>query len=77
MGRTPEGAEEGRRALAMAREVGYPAGEALALKGLIIAAYVAGDLGGTVPLAWQAEQIPADVPGWIARKTVGLRPTDS
>ena len=51
----------------MAREVGYPAGEALALKGLIIAAYVAGDLGGTVQLAWQAEQIPADVPGWIAR----------
>ena len=67
LGRTPEAAEEGRRALAMAREVGYPAGEALALKGLIIAAWVAGDLGGTVQLAWQAEQIPADIPGWIAR----------
>jgi predicted ATPase/DNA-binding CsgD family transcriptional regulator len=67
LGRTPEAAGEGRLALAMAREVGYPAGEALALKGLIIAAWVAGDLGGTVQLAWQAEQIPADVPGWIAR----------
>jgi predicted ATPase/class 3 adenylate cyclase/DNA-binding CsgD family transcriptional regulator len=67
LGRTPEAAGEGHRALAMAREVGYPAGEAQALKGLIIAAYVAGDLGGTVQLARQAEQIPADIPGWIAR----------
>jgi DNA-binding CsgD family transcriptional regulator len=67
LGRTAEAAEEGGRALAMAREAGYPAGEAQALKSLIIAAYVAGDLSGTVQLAWQAEQIPADIPGWIAR----------
>jgi predicted ATPase/DNA-binding CsgD family transcriptional regulator len=67
LGRVDEAAEDGRRALAMARELCYPAGEALALKALIIAAYVAGDLGGTVQLAWQAEQIPADIPGWIAR----------
>ena len=31
MGQTGEGAEDGRRALAMARELGYPAGEAAAL----------------------------------------------
>jgi len=68
LGRTAEATEDGRRALAMAREVSYPAGEALALKSLIIVAWVSGDLGGTVQLAWQAEQIPADIPGWIARE---------
>ena len=54
-------------ALAMARELGYPAGEALALGALSLAALYAGDLGGAVQLARQAEQIPADIPGWIAR----------
>ena len=40
MDRSGEGAEDGRRALAMARELGYPAGEAAALEALGIAAYV-------------------------------------
>ena len=40
LGRLAEAAEDGRRALAMARELGYPAGEALALECLAIAAYV-------------------------------------
>ena len=35
--------------------------------GLSIAAYYSGDLDGSVRLARQAEQIPADIPGWIAR----------
>ncbi len=67
LGRIPEAADEGRRALAMARELDYPAGEALALTSLSIAAYDADDLGSAVQLARQAGHIPADIPGWIAR----------
>ena len=67
LGRIPEAAEEGRRSLALAREIGYPAGEALALTSLSVAAYDADDLGSAVQLARQAEQIPADIPGWIVR----------
>jgi len=67
LGRLAEAVDDGRRALALARELGYPAGEALALEGLSVAALYAGDFGGAVQLAQQAEQIPADIPGWIAR----------
>jgi non-specific serine/threonine protein kinase len=67
LGRIPEAAADGRRSLALARELGYPAGQALALAGLSIAAYDGDDLGGAVQLARQAEQITADIPGWIAR----------
>ena len=67
LGRIPEAADEGRRALAMARELDYPAGEALALTSLSIAAYDADDLGSAVQLARQAGHIPADIPGWITR----------
>ena len=66
-GRIPEAADDGRRSLALARELGYPTGEALALEGLSIAAHCADDLDNAVRLARQAEQIPADIPGWIAR----------
>ena len=66
-GRIPEAADDGRRSLALARELGYPTGEALALEGLSIAALCADDLDNAVRLARQAEQIPADIPGWIAR----------
>ena len=67
LGRLAEAVDDGRRALAVARELGYPAGEALALERLSIAAYYSGDLDGSVRLARQAEQIPADIPGWISR----------
>ncbi len=67
LGRLAEAVDDGRRALAVARELGYPAGEALALERLSIAAYYSGDLDGSVRLARQAEQIQADIPGWIAR----------
>jgi len=67
LGRIAEAIEDGRRALTMARELGYPAGEALALGFLSIATYYAGDFDGVVRLARQAEQIPAGIPGWIAR----------
>jgi DNA-binding CsgD family transcriptional regulator/tetratricopeptide (TPR) repeat protein len=67
LGRIPEGADDGRRSLALARELGYPAGEVYALANLNIAAAYADDLDGALRLARQAEQIPADIPGWIAR----------
>jgi len=67
LGRIAESIEDGRRALLMAGELGYPAGEALALAFLSIAIYYAGDFDGVVRLARQAERIRADIPGWIAR----------
>jgi DNA-binding CsgD family transcriptional regulator len=39
----------------------------LAVERLSIAAFYSGDLDSSVRLARQAEQIPADIPGWIAR----------
>ena len=51
----------------MSRELGYPAGEALALLNLGIAALYAGDGNGAVRLVRQAEQIRASLPGRIAR----------
>ena len=67
MGRHAEAAEDARRALAVAREVGYPLGQVLALGGLAVAAQYAGDLDGAVRLARQAGQITAGIPGSIAR----------
>ena len=67
LGRVAEGAEEGRCSLALAREVGWPAGEALALAYLSSAADYVGDIDAALQLARQAQQIPADIPGWIAR----------
>ena len=67
LGRLAEAVDDARRALAVARELGYPAGEALALERLGIAASYSGDLDGSVRLARQAEQITADIPDWIAR----------
>ena len=46
----------------MARELGYPFGQAFALNGLVIAASYGGDLDDAAQLARQAMQIP-DVPG--------------
>jgi predicted ATPase/DNA-binding CsgD family transcriptional regulator len=67
MGRFAEAVDDGRHALAVAREVGYSAGEALAIAALSIAAQFADDRDGAIQLARQAEQIPADVPGTRAR----------
>ena len=64
-GRVAEAVDEARRSLAMARELGYPDGQALALGYLAIATSYAGDPGGAVDFARQAAQIP--VRGWIAR----------
>ena len=67
--RVAEGIEDARRAVALAREMGYPAGEALALANLGLGAYYAGDLADAVAWARQAQRIdPAGIPGWIARR---------
>jgi predicted ATPase/class 3 adenylate cyclase/DNA-binding CsgD family transcriptional regulator len=67
LGRLAEAVDNGRRALGLARELGYPLGERLAMFGLTQAAFDAGDLHGALELARQAEQITADIPGRMAR----------
>ena len=67
LGRPGEAAEDARRALAMAREIGYPAGEINALGPLSAAVGSSGDLAGAVQLARQAAQITSGVPGVIVR----------
>jgi len=71
-GRLAEAAEETRRALAMARALGHPAGEALALGNLAIAAMNGGDHDAALELVRQVEQIPGDLPGWLARANDNL-----
>jgi predicted ATPase/class 3 adenylate cyclase/DNA-binding CsgD family transcriptional regulator len=67
LSRLSEGAEEARRALAMARELSYPAGEGAALRMLAIAAFYSGDNDGAVQLIRQM-QLLTGMPGSIARK---------
>jgi predicted ATPase/DNA-binding CsgD family transcriptional regulator len=67
LGHIPEGAEDARRSLAVAGEVGYPEGEAFALAFLAAAAGAAGDLGEAVRLARQADQFPGDIVPSAAR----------
>jgi non-specific serine/threonine protein kinase len=67
LARFGEAVHDGRQALVQARELGYPAGEALALAGLTIVAGYTSDFSGALRLARQAEQITADLPGWLAR----------
>jgi predicted ATPase/DNA-binding CsgD family transcriptional regulator len=67
--RVGEGIQDARRAVALARDMGYLAGEALALANLSLGAYYAGDLEDALAHARQARQIdPAVIPGWIARR---------
>ena len=66
LGRVPEAAECGRRALAVARELDYPFGIARATACLVLAALYAGDLDEAARLARQAGQIP-DIPGTAGR----------
>jgi non-specific serine/threonine protein kinase len=67
MGRAAEAAAEARRQLAMAREIGYGAGEVLALGGLSFTARAGDDLDQAVRFARQAAQVTAGVPGSLAR----------
>ena len=67
MGRLPEGDTDVRRALAMAREIGHPNVELLALGVLSFTASSRGNHHSAVQLARQAEQVQADIPGSVAR----------
>jgi DNA-binding CsgD family transcriptional regulator len=68
MGRAAEAAGDARRALALAREIGDPAGELLALAELSLDAYCAGDHDEAVRLARRAGQITAGIPGSLTRR---------
>jgi predicted ATPase/DNA-binding CsgD family transcriptional regulator len=68
LGRAVEAAVDGRHALDLAEELGYPAGQALALVGLSMAASGVGDLDEAVARARQTRQLnQAAIPGWLAR----------
>jgi predicted ATPase len=67
MGRAAEAAGDARRALALAREIGDPVAEVLALVELSLGAEYAGDHDEAVRLARQAGQITAGIPGGLAR----------
>jgi predicted ATPase/DNA-binding CsgD family transcriptional regulator len=69
LGRVGEAAEEGRHALAMARELGDAVAEISALYWLAAAARYVGDLPGSRAWLQQAQQMDrASAPGWIARQ---------
>jgi non-specific serine/threonine protein kinase len=67
LGQIPEAAEDARQCLAVARQLGYPPGEVLALALLANAAMIAGDLGEAVRLSRQVDQVGADIPPQTAR----------
>jgi len=68
LGRAAEAVEDGQRALAIARELRYPAGEALALTNLAIATYYVGHVSDAVGWARQAQRIDRErIPGVLVR----------
>jgi predicted ATPase/class 3 adenylate cyclase/DNA-binding CsgD family transcriptional regulator len=68
LGRLPEAVREARHALAVARELADPTGEAFALYWLGVTAKYAGDRQAAEVWLRQAQRIDrADIPGWVAR----------
>jgi predicted ATPase/DNA-binding CsgD family transcriptional regulator len=67
LGRFAEGAEDGRRSLALARESGFRGLEALALAGLSGAAWHSGDMARSIELAREAQEIPDEFAGSLQR----------
>ena len=67
LGRGAEAAADARHALAVAREIGYPTGEATALMVLSHAARVADRADEAIQLAWQAVQVDGDITGVLRR----------
>ena len=68
MGRAASAADDARRSLAVARAIGYRAGEIRALGALSVAAAASDDLDGAVQFARQAAaQVTAGVPGSLVR----------
>jgi non-specific serine/threonine protein kinase len=72
LGQIPGAAEDARRSLAVAREVGYPHGEIFALVHLAGAAMGAGNADEAVRLARQAAQVPGDIAPFMARLCSGM-----
>jgi DNA-binding CsgD family transcriptional regulator/tetratricopeptide (TPR) repeat protein len=73
LGQLAEAAADARRSLALAREMVDPVGQVLALIGLGIIAWYTEDTEGCVQLYRQALQVPADIPGYLARMcSIGL-----
>jgi DNA-binding CsgD family transcriptional regulator len=68
MGRTAEAADDARRALVLAREIGDPVGELRALVELSLGADFAGEHDEAVRLARHAGRITAGIPGVLARE---------
>ena len=75
-GRYAEAASDGRRSLAIARQIGYPVGEIVARSAVGYAALFVGDHAEAVQVTRQAEQVRADIPGSIARHC-GVMLTDA
>jgi predicted ATPase/DNA-binding CsgD family transcriptional regulator len=68
LGHIPEGTADARHAWDLSLELVYPAGEALALLDLSVAASHGGDLEAAVAWARQIDQVDlAGIPGWVAR----------
>jgi non-specific serine/threonine protein kinase len=68
LGHAAEAAQDAGRALALARDLGYPAGEVQALTALSVAVYDIGSPAEALEWAGQAQELlSADVPGWVAR----------
>ena len=67
LGQLAEGNEDGRRSLAMSRELGYPAGEGAALRILGIGAWYSGDCESAVRLIRQ-QQLVVGLPASMARR---------
>ena len=72
LGRVPEAADDARRALALARQIGYPAGEARALYWLAATAHYGGEPEEALGWLRQAQRIdPARLPGSLVRGCIG------
>jgi predicted ATPase/DNA-binding CsgD family transcriptional regulator len=67
LSRATEAADDGRRSLALFRQAGSAGGEAMALACLSLAAWYADDRDQAIELAHQAQRIPDEIPGSMAR----------
>ncbi len=72
LGQVSQALEEGRRCLAVVREVGHPLAEVLALAHLSMAAAAAGDADEAVRLARQTDRFTGAVPPSVARSCSGI-----
>lgn len=73
LSRIPEGTNEAKRVLAVARDFGYPAAEVLAFQCFAVAAFYSDDFDEAVRWARQASRVnPAGVPDELRRASVNL-----